>query len=139
MRVAGLIRFTPVSTQSNAGATIQTCLTTWLPRALSGVSTSIGRNSAGRNPSTVARVTNRNGAIAGDADFYAWGLFGRKDPGRVSNDVRAIGTQSFDWDGTQQLLVFAVNTYDRWSKRIDQRVRYLCGLSMVMASMTTSS
>jgi len=111
--VAGLIRFTPVSTQSNAGATINVPYYL-VPRALSGVSTSIGELGR-RNPSTVARVTNRNGAIAGDADFYAWGLFGRKDPGRVSNDVRAIGTQSFDWDGTQQLLVFAVNTYDRWS------------------------
>jgi hypothetical protein len=111
--VAGIIQFTPVSTQSNAGATIRVPYYL-VPRALSGVSTSIGAFGS-RNLSTVARVTNRNGAIAGDADFYAWGLFDRKDPGRVSNDVRAIGTQSFDWDGTNQLLVFAVNTYDRWS------------------------
>ncbi|MEA3133980.1 MAG: minor extracellular serine protease Vpr, partial [Gammaproteobacteria bacterium] len=110
--VAGIIQFTPVST-SNAGATINVPYYL-VPRALSGVSTSIGALGS-RNLSTVARVTNRNGAIAGDADFYAWGLFDRKDPGRVSNDVRAIGTQSFDWDGTNQLLVFAVNTYDRWS------------------------
>lgn len=111
--VAGLIEFTPASAQDNAGATIRVPYYL-VPRPLSGVSTSIG-NLSSRNPSTVATVTNRNGAISGDADFYAWGLSDTRDPGRVSNDVRAIGTQSFDWDGTQQLLVFAVNTYDRWS------------------------
>ena len=111
--VAGLIQFTPVSAQSNGGATLRVPYYL-VPRALSGVSTSIGQLSS-HSPSTLARVTNRNGAIAGDADFYAWGLSGSRVPGHVSNDVRAIGTQSFDWDGVNQLLVFAVNTYDHWS------------------------
>ena len=64
-------------------------------------------------------VTNKKGAISGDADFYAWGLEDKKDPGRASNDVRAIGTQSFPFpsgsDPDRRLLVFAVNTFDRWS------------------------
>ncbi len=111
--VAGIIQFTPVSSQSNGGATLRVPYYL-VPRALSGVSTSIGQLSS-RNPTTVARVTNRNGAIAGDADFYAWGLADARGPGRVSNDVRAIGTQSFDWDGVNQLLIFAVNTYNHWS------------------------
>ncbi len=111
--VAGIVQFSPASAQDNAGATLRVPYYL-VPRALSGVSTRIGRLDT-RNPSTVATVTNRHGAIAGDADFYAWGLFDRKNPGRVSNDVRAIGTQSFPWDATRQLLVFAVNTYDRWS------------------------
>ena len=56
--------------------------------------------------------------IAGDADFYAWGLEDGKDTGKVSNDVRAVGVQSFaDFDGgpAPQFMVFAVNTHDRWS------------------------
>ena len=111
--VAGMIEFTPLSAADNSGIALR--VPYYLaPRSLSDVSTRIGRLS-GTDPSTVATVTNRNGAIGGDADFYAWGLEGRRVPGRVSNDVRAVGTQSFDWDGTQQLLVFAVNTFDRWS------------------------
>ena len=111
--VAGIVEFTPANPADNGGSTLR--MPYYLvPRALSGVATAIGPL-RGTTPSTVARVTNRQGAIAGDADFYAWGLFDRKEPGRVSNDVRAVGAQSFQWDGTQQLLVFAVNTWDRWS------------------------
>ena len=43
-------------------------------------STSIG-NLKGIDPSTVATVTNKKGAVTGDADFYAWGL-GPKDDNR---------------------------------------------------------
>jgi hypothetical protein len=102
-----------------------------VPRALSDVQTRIG-TLAGANPSTVATVTNRRGPIAGDADFYAWGLFDRRmddldaqdeqdgdNTGKASNDVRAIGVQSFPNGTTADLdrrfLVFAVNTYNRWS------------------------
>jgi hypothetical protein len=111
--VAGIVQLTPAGAADNGGASIRVPYYL-VPRALSDVSTKIGRLN-GTNPSTVATVTNRQGAIAGDADFYAWGLADRKNPGRASNDVRAVGTQSFAWDATTQLLVFAVNTFDRWS------------------------
>ncbi len=112
--VAGIVQFTPVSPATNGGSTLRVPYYL-VPRALSDVSTRIGRLDPVTR-SAVARVTNRQGAIAGDADFYAWGLADRKEPGRVSNDVRAVGAQSFDLDGgTTQLLVFAVNTWDRWS------------------------
>ena len=111
--VAGIVQFAPASASDNAGVTLR--MPYYLvPRAQSDVSTRIGKL-RGTNPSTVATVTNRHGAIPGDADFYAWGLEDRRDPGKLSNDVRAVGAQSFDWDGTQQLLIFAVNTFDRWS------------------------
>ena len=111
--VAGIVEFTPVSAADNAGATLR--MPYYLvPHARSDVSTSIGRLK-GNNPTTTATVTNRRGPIAGDADFYAWGLEDRRDPGRASNDVRAVGTQSFPFDADNQLLVFAVNTFDRWS------------------------
>jgi len=113
--VAGLIELTPASAGDNNGVTLRVPYYL-VPRALSDVSTRIGRLTP-RNPSTTATVRNDRGAIAGDADFYAWGLQGRKTPGRVSNDVRAVGVQSFPADatGATQLLVFAVNTFDRWS------------------------
>ena len=115
--VAGIVQFAPATAADNGGVVLN--MPYYLvPRALSAVSTRIGRLS-GANPSTLATVSNRNGGIAGDADFYAWGLADRRVPGRVSNDVRAVGTQSFGFpsaaDPNRQLLVFAVNTFDHWS------------------------
>jgi minor extracellular serine protease Vpr len=111
--VAGIIQFTPAAPSDNGGATIRVPYYL-VPRALSGVATTLG-NISRRHPAATATVTNRRGAIAGDADFYAWGLFDPPNPGRVSNDVRAVGVQSFAWDASTQLMVFAVNTWDRWS------------------------
>lgn len=111
--VAGMIQFTPVSAADNSGIALRVPYH-MVPRALSGVSTRLGRL-RGPTPSAVATVTNRQGAIVGDADFYAWGLSARKVPGRVSNDVRAVGVQSFDAGSGEQLMFFAVNTHDRWS------------------------
>ena len=112
--VAGLVQFTPVSATDNAGVTLRVPYYL-VPRAQSDISTTIG-TLAGTNPSTTATVTNKHGAIPASADFYAWGLQGQKvKGGKSTNDIRAVGTQSFDWDGTQNLLVFAVNTYSRWS------------------------
>jgi subtilisin family serine protease len=112
--VAGLVQFTPVSAADNAGVTLRVPYYL-VPRAQSDISTTIGTLS-GTDPSTSATVTNQHGAITASADFYAWGLQGQKvKGGKSTNDISAVGTQSFDWDGTQNLLVFAVNTYSRWS------------------------
>jgi len=128
--VAGLVEITPASASDNAGVALRVPYYL-VPRALSEVSTSIGRL-RGTNPSTIATVTNKRGGIAGDADFYAWGIVDRRisgedsngdgdhqDQENPSNDVRAIGVQSFPnpsaADPTRQLLVFAVNTFNRWS------------------------
>ena len=112
--VAGLVEFTPASASDNHGVTLRVPYYL-VPRPLSDVSTTIGKLS-GNNPSTTATVTNKHGVIAGDADFYAWGLSDQKvKGGKSSSDVRAVGVQSFPFSATQQLLVFAVNTYSRWS------------------------
>jgi hypothetical protein len=128
--VAGFVEIAPASAADNAGVALHVPYYL-VPRALSDVSTSIGRLT-GTNPSTTATVTNRRGAIPGDADFYAWGIVDKRISGEDSNgdgdhqdlenpshDVRAIGVQSFPnpsaADPTRQLLVFAVNTYNRWS------------------------
>jgi minor extracellular serine protease Vpr len=128
--VAGLVELTPASASDNAGVVLRVPYY-MVPRALSDVSTSLGRLS-GTNPSTIATVRNRRGGIAGDADFYAWGIFDTRssgddsesdgeneNKGGASNDVRAIGVQSFlvpsATNPTRQLMVFAINTYHRWS------------------------
>jgi minor extracellular serine protease Vpr len=126
--VAGFIEFTPASASDNGGVALRVPYY-FVPRAKADVDTRIGKL-AGTNPSTVATVTNKHGAIAGNADFYAWGIFDTRistdeegedgdHTGKPSNDVRAIGVQSFPFpsgaDPNRQLLVFAVNTYNRWS------------------------
>ena len=62
-------------------------------------------------------VTNRGGAIDTAADFYTLGLTDAQGDVPVTGhgtDLRAVGVQSFA-DGDDQLLVFAVNTWDRYS------------------------
>ncbi|HEY2816617.1 MAG TPA: S8 family serine peptidase [Casimicrobiaceae bacterium] len=112
--VAGIVQFTPAGASDNKGVALRVAYYL-VPRTLSDVSTTIGKLS-GNNPSTTATVTNKHGVIAGDADFYAWGLSDQKvNGGKSSSDVRAVGVQSFPFDAKNQLLVFAVNTYSRWS------------------------
>ena len=87
-----------------------------VPRALSDIKTKLGNKLKPSNPTTTANMTNEDGVIAGDADFYAWGLSDGKEAGKASNDVRAIGMQSFPFTSRRtQFIAFSVNTYDRWS------------------------
>ncbi|HET9685122.1 MAG TPA: hypothetical protein VFP15_13540, partial [Gemmatimonadaceae bacterium] len=124
-QVAGLVEFTPVSASDNGGIALRVPYYL-VPRVRSNVSTDLGKLK-GTDPSTVATITNRRGTIAGGADFYAWGILDGLDKGgnhvgdarNVTNDVRAIGTQSFPFPSgsnpTRELIVFAVNTWTRWS------------------------
>jgi len=125
--VAGLVEITPASASDNAGVALRVPYY-MVPRAQANVATAIG-TLTGPNPSTVATVTNRRGGISGDADFYAWGLFDTRSRGAdsdddgddqdqegPSNDIRAIGVQSFPVPSiANPTMVFAVNTYHRWS------------------------
>jgi hypothetical protein len=113
--VAGLVTLTPAA-GSNNGVTLRVPYYL-VPRPQAAVSTKIDLRVGA---TATANVSNKADApIAGDADFYAWGLADGKDKGNAANDVRAIGTQSFSF-GTaanplRRLIVFAVNTYDAWS------------------------
>jgi minor extracellular serine protease Vpr len=121
--VAGLIEFTPTTAADNNGVALRVPYYL-VPRASAGVSTALAKLSNDANPTTTATVTNKLGVIAGSADFYAWGIGalqsnnGKKD-GNVTNDVRAVGAQSFAAPTstlpTRRLIVFAVNTWNRWS------------------------
>lgn len=68
----------------------------------------------GKNPSI--RLSNRNGVISGNGDFYAWGLKNPKT-GTIEEafEPRAVGVQTNPISPTDSILVFAVNTYGRFS------------------------
>ena len=63
-------------------------------------------------------LTNAGGAVEGTADFYALGVKDAEGDvplaGHPGTDLRAVGVQSWAADdGSDSLLVFAVNTWDR--------------------------
>ena len=112
--VAGLVLVTPQGSEFNSGIALRVPYYL-VPRALSDIRTKLGSKLKPSNPTTTANVTNEDGVIPGDADFYAWGLSDGKEAGKAVNDVRAIGVQSFPFNATNQFIGFSVNTYDRWS------------------------
>jgi minor extracellular serine protease Vpr len=68
----------------------------------------------GKNPSV--RLTNKRGVIAGNGDFYAWGLSNKETKDISAGfDPRAVGVQSNPISATDSVLVFAINTYGRFS------------------------
>ena len=113
--VAGLVTFTPATASDNNGVTLRVPYYL-VPRALSQVSTTLSNFDASGN--ATATVKNK-GPIAGDADFYAWGLEDKGEPGKAANDIRSVGVQSFAFpsaaDPNRRLIVFAVNVDNRWS------------------------
>jgi minor extracellular serine protease Vpr len=107
--VAGFITLQPEGS-ANHGVTLQ--LPYYLvPRARSDVDAELR---LGRNPHI--RLSNRGGAIAGNGDFYAWGLKNPKT-GTIAEsfEPRAIGVQTNPISATDSILVFAVNSYARFS------------------------
>ncbi|MGE5097657.1 MAG: S8 family serine peptidase [Betaproteobacteria bacterium] len=124
--VAGLVEFTPATAGDNAGVALRVPYYL-VPRGVSTVSTALGKPSADPDPVITASITNKLGTIAGTADFYAWGIAAQQTNNglhstrdtSVTNDVRAVGVQSFpspsSSNPTRRLIVFAVNTWNRWS------------------------
>jgi subtilisin family serine protease len=93
-----------------------------VPRATTDVSTSghlkVTKKGEPVDGQVSVDLKNKAAAFAADADFYTWGLEDGKDAPKAFTDtgydLRAAGVQSFDIGG-DQLLVFAVNTHNRWS------------------------
>src|SRR5438874_5388865 len=112
--VAGLITFTPATPSDNNNVKLRVPYYL-VPRALSGVNATMPKSVTTASPSTNVTLSNPSGPISGNADFYAWGLNNSKKPGANPANVRGIGVQSFPFNATNQLLVFAVNTWNRWS------------------------
>jgi minor extracellular serine protease Vpr len=113
--VSGLVTFTP---QGGANNNIALRVPYYLvPRPSSLIDVTVA-DSTPDSPSytTTATVTNAaDAAIAGSADFYAWGLRDGEDTIGSPADMRAIGVQSFDLGSGNRLIGFGVSTWNRWS------------------------
>jgi minor extracellular serine protease Vpr len=118
--VSGEITLTPAA-GSNNGVTLRVPYY-MVPQSVSDVDVhSINTSQLRRTGSTNVTVTNSHFVAAtGTADWYAWGIKDSRDHGLKSNDLKAVGVQSFptapapSGDGTG-LLAFAIATNHRWS------------------------
>lgn len=91
-----------------------------VPRPLSQLASSLSGQLNPNGERRTVTTTNVGGMVTGSADFYQWGLSDGNDVneavlGGAGYDLRAVGVQAFPWDASNQLLVFAINTHDRWS------------------------
>lgn len=112
--VAGLVTLTPASASDNNGVSL-TLPYYLVERARSRLTADIVGDLSPKKPTGTVRLSNeRSAAKPGFADFYAWGLSGNRQ-GAAPFDIRAVGVQSFPISATANLLVFAVNTFDRFN------------------------
>jgi hypothetical protein len=120
-QVSGLIVLTPTTSEGNNGVAL-TVPYYLVPRARSLVDTEVSDGFGPAHPTATATVRNHSPAVTGSADFYAWGLKGtHKKLGTAG--LRAVGVQSVDLytgdactaSGGPCVLVFAVNTFGRWT------------------------
>jgi subtilisin family serine protease len=110
--VSGLVTLTPAA-GSNNGVTLRVPYY-MVPQAAADINVKVDTGSLKKSGSTTATVTNAHGAVGGTADWYAWGIKDAKDAGLGSDDLLAVGAQSFPTTSAGQ-LVFAIATNGRWS------------------------
>jgi subtilisin family serine protease len=113
--VSGQITFTPAA-GSNNGVTLRVPYY-MVPQEVSDVAVrAVNTNQLQRTGHTTVTVANNfHVAATGTADWYAWGIKDKRDHGLKSDDLKAVGAQSFpNSDGTG-LLAFAIATNHRWS------------------------
>ncbi|GEJ58200.1 S8 family serine peptidase [Anaeromyxobacter diazotrophicus] len=107
---AGLVTLTPVSgSNGGIGLAVPYYLVAYSRAELEARATGLN----GSSTSATVALANEEGAIPVNADFYAWGASGTPN-GKGSIDLRAAGVQAFT-SGGRRYLVFAVNTFNRFS------------------------
>jgi hypothetical protein len=111
--VSGYVSLTPASSSMNGGVKL-TIPYYLVPRARSNVVTVLARPFSGKRPTGTVAMANLLGAVTGNADFYAWGLKGEPQ-GMKYFDTRAVGVQTNPISDTDSILVFAINTFKRFS------------------------
>lgn len=102
---AGLIRLAPRNGANN-GVTLDVPYYL-VPTADSKLAVHVPGNAFKSSSSATVTISN-GGAITGAADWYGWGVSDARDTGGNSNDIRAIGVQSFPDDG---VLAIAIDTW----------------------------
>jgi len=108
--VSGVLQFTPVS-GSNNNVTLRVPYY-MVPAAISNVQTRVDDGKINKTHTATAVTTNYRGAVTGSAQWFAWGIKDKRDHGLKSNDLQAVGVQSFP---SQSFLQFAISTNHRWS------------------------
>jgi hypothetical protein len=112
--VAGLVSLVPSSAGTNGGIGLQVPYYL-VTRARSEVDARAAKPFGSSTPVANVKIENQ-GAIAGSADFYAWGPSGVRDPTLGEVNLRAAGAQSFPGGGaTNRYIVFAVNTWQKFN------------------------
>jgi hypothetical protein len=113
--VSGEITLTPAA-GSNNGVTLRVPYY-MVPQAVSDVDVhGVNADQLRRTGHANATVTNSRFVPAtGTADWYAWGIKDKRDHGLKSNDLKAVGVQSFPAPDGTGLLAFAIATNHRWS------------------------
>ena len=116
--VSGYLTFAPASSGMNGGVTLHVPYYL-VPRARSNVLAFLTRALNAKHPQAQVQLLNVLGGVTGFADFFEWGLSGRRQHMEYY-DTRAAGVESFTGaDPANPLgdpeLVFAINTYPRFS------------------------
>jgi minor extracellular serine protease Vpr len=111
--VAGLVRLVPVTPDSNGGIALRVPYYL-VTRARSEVEAEAVRPFGASTPVAAIELKNQ-GVIPGSADFYAWGPSGVRDPAIGEVNLRAAGAQSLAVSATDRLIVFAVNTWQKFN------------------------
>ena len=116
--VAGLVQFTPATATDNAGVTLRVPYYL-VPRAKADIIDQARQ--AGRHRPVGDRRSHQQEGRRSPAmrTSTRGGSRARTTRARSSNDIRAVGVQSFGFpsaaDPNRALIVFAVNTRNRWS------------------------
>jgi minor extracellular serine protease Vpr len=112
--VAGYLTFAPADPHMNGGVTLNVPYYL-VPRVRSDVLAALAGHLSAKRPASDVLLANVLGGTTGNADFYAWGLTGKRQ-GIKFFDTRAVGVQSnITPDGKDSVVVFAVNTFTRFS------------------------
>jgi len=112
--VAGYLTLTPASPGMNGGVTLH--MPYYLvPRARSNVLAQLVGPLNANHTSAKLLLANLLGGIPGEPDYYAWGLSSKKPQGVTIYDTRAVGANTIPISPTNAIVVFAVNTFQRFS------------------------
>ncbi|WP_433363413.1 S8 family serine peptidase [Actinoplanes sp. CA-142083] len=104
--VAGLVTLTP----SGKGVALRVPYYL-VPQAVSNIDPSVDTSALRRKGTATATVTNRHGVLAGNADWFAWGLSDGRDAANGAADLRAVGATTYD----AEAIGFAISTHNRLS------------------------
>ena len=112
--VAGTIKLTPSNPRLNNGVSLTVPYYLVAHRRSKLATTAITLDSLPAGADNLT-VTNLGGALGGTPDFYSLGQVSQFPQGVPYADTRAVGVQTLPLSATDNLLVFAINTFGRFS------------------------